>query len=127
MDDTAFHNEQMAQFVAFAQRLQVLAAAPGGEPLVSAAEAISEIAAAETPRIMDEAPFLVARLLTTAPQLAEQLPRDLLWYLGGDCLHFMPDEEIGTLTRLDERRREAVAAGIDFNWREERARALKLQ
>jgi len=126
LDDTTFHSEQMAQFGDFAERLDKLGRSPGGESLAPMAAAVRELAD-EPARIMDEAPALLGRLLTTAPQIIELLPRDLLWYLGGDCLHFMPDEEIERYTRLDEQRREAVERGESFSWREARASLLGLQ
>lgn len=41
-----------------------------------------------------EGPALVSRLFTTYPDFAPTFPRELLWFFGGECLHFMPDEEI---------------------------------
>ena len=41
-----------------------------------------------------EGPALVSRLFTAYPDFAPTFPRDLLWFFGGECLHFMPDEEI---------------------------------
>ncbi|MEM1191652.1 MAG: PA2817 family protein [Pseudomonadota bacterium] len=126
MDDTDFHAEQMGQFTALAERIASVSTRPGGEPLASVAETLQQLSA-EPGRIMDEAPALIARLLTTAPQVAEFVPRDLLWYLGGDCLHYMPDDEIERFTQLDEQRRDAMERGEVFNWRERRAQLLGLQ
>lgn len=126
MDDREFHQEQLQLFVAFQKQLQTLADAPGGETLSEIAAHYAELV--EQPaRVLDEAPALVSRMLTTTPQLAEHFPRDLLWYLGGECLHFMPDEEIDRLSALDEQRRLAQRSGDTFDWREARARALRLQ
>ena len=44
----------------------------------------------------------------------------LLWFFGGDCLHFMPDEEIDLFQRLDERRYEAEERGETFDWNREK-------
>ena len=126
MDDTDFHREQLSLFDAFCQRLRTIAADPAGAGLAELAGQFDDLAA-RPDAIMDEAPELVARMFTVAPQLAEHFPRDLLWYLGGECLHFMPDEEIERLTALDDQRRAASAAGRDFNWREARSSALGLQ
>jgi hypothetical protein len=115
MDDTAFHREQMAHFTRLAERIKALSAAPGGESLGAIAAAFDDLAG-HPGRIMDEGPALVARLMTTTPQAAEFIPRDMLWYLGGDCLHFMPDEEIDHYTRLDEARRAAEERGEPFDW-----------
>ena len=49
-------------------------------------------------------PALVARLFTTYPDFAPTFPRELLWFFGGDCLHYMPDEEIATFQQLEELR-----------------------
>jgi hypothetical protein len=126
MDDTAFHEEQMAAFRRFADKLADHVSAPGNAPLAPLAEQIGEVAGDDA-RIMDEGPALIARMLTTAPQLAEVFPRDLLWYLGGDCLHFMPDHEIEGFARLDEQRRDALVRGEAFSWRDARAALLRLQ
>ena len=70
---------------------------------------------------------LVARLFTTYPELAPALPRQLLWFFGGDCLHYMPDEEIAQFQQLEDMMLEAEAAGEPFNIRDARAKLLNLQ
>lgn len=117
MNDMDFHAEQMALFDAFNKRLQAYAAAPEGEGFSELAQQCAALAA-EPGQIMDEAPALIYRMLTIAPQFAQEFPRDLLWYLGQECLHFMPDEEIERFTLLDEQRRAADGAGQHFNWSE---------
>ena len=46
------------------------------------------------------------RLITTCiknyPHWVNIIPRDLFWYFGGDCMHFLGDEEIDQFQRLDE-------------------------
>lgn len=42
---------------------------------------------------------LVSRLFTTYPDFAPLFPRELLWFFGGECLHYMPDEEIADFER----------------------------
>ena len=54
------------------------------------------------------------------PQIAHLVPRDLLWFFGGDCLHFMPDEEIALYQALDERRFEAEENDEPFDWNQEK-------
>jgi len=44
------------------------------------------------------------------------VPRDLLWFFGGDCLHFMPDDEIAVFQQLEERRYEAEQNDKPFDW-----------
>ncbi|WP_414673681.1 PA2817 family protein, partial [Marinimicrobium sp. UBA4209] len=48
------------------------------------------------------------------------------WYFGGDCLHYMPDEEIAKYQLLDERRHEAIAEGREFSYEHERAKVFGL-
>lgn len=69
---------------------------------------------------------ILARLVRLYPELVPLLPRDLFWFFGGECLHFMPDDEIAMFQRLDEDRHAAESAGEPFNYEEARARALRL-
>jgi hypothetical protein len=70
---------------------------------------------------------LVDRLFTTYPDFAPTLPRELLWFFGGDCLHFMPDEEIALHQQLDELRHEAAGRGEIMDLKAARAKLLQLQ
>ena len=63
---------------------------------------------------------LMCQVIQRYPQIAHLVPRDLLWFFGGDCLHFMPDEEIDLFQRLDERRYEAEERGETFDWNREK-------
>ena len=67
---------------------------------------------------------VICQVITRYPQVAHMIPRDLLWYFGGDCLHYMPDEEIAQYQLLDEHQAEAAARGEEFNW--EQARQLMM-
>jgi len=77
--------------------------------------------------VYTEGANLVGRLFTTYPDFAPTLPRELLWFFGGDCLHFMPDEEIGQYQQLEEMRVAAAARGETLDLRAARAKLLKLQ
>jgi hypothetical protein len=83
--------------------------------------------AAGSDSLYEEGPELVDRLFTTYPDFAPGFPRDLLWFLGGQCLHFMPDEEIALCQQADQLRREAAQAGEQLSLQEARARLQKLQ
>ncbi|WP_339899781.1 PA2817 family protein [uncultured Gilvimarinus sp.] len=74
----------------------------------------------------EEGQALMCQSIAAYPHLTPLLPRDLLWHFGGDCLHFMPDEEIDRFQQLDEQRHEAEQAGQDFDYERERARVLGL-
>ncbi len=78
----------------------------------------------ELPRDPEGAQYLgqdlISQVFHRYPQIAHLVPRDLLWFFGGDCLHFMPDEEIDLFQRLDERRYEAEERGETFDWNREK-------
>lgn len=63
---------------------------------------------------------MICQVFHRYPQIAHQVPRDLLWFFGGDCLHYMPDDEISIYQQLDERRHEAETRGEPFDWNQER-------
>lgn len=46
------------------------------------------------------------QILTHQPQLTPVIDRDLLWFFGGECLHFMADDEIELFQSLDEQEAE---------------------
>lgn len=126
MNDEEFHREQISLLQAFSKTLKTTSELPNGETLASLAEQFEDLCVRPSD-VMDEGPALVSRLLTTAPQLAEYFPRDLLWYLGGECLHFMPDDEIERLAALDQQRRDAIETQTHFDWIKARSKALGLQ
>jgi hypothetical protein len=74
-----------------------------------------------------EGPLLVARLFTHFPDYAPGFPRDLLWFFGGECLHYMPDEEIAQFQELEQLRHASGARSETLDLREARAKLLKLQ
>jgi len=45
---------------------------------------------------------LLVRLVRAYPQHVPLLARDLFWLFGGECLHYMTDEEIEQFQQLDE-------------------------
>lgn len=62
---------------------------------------------------------IISQVFQRYPQIAHLVPRDLLWFFGGDCLHFMPDDEIEKFQHVEDRRYEALENGEDFDWNEE--------
>lgn len=63
---------------------------------------------------------IMCRIPSMYPEVMPFIPRDLLWFFGGDCLHFMGDEEIEQFQLLDEARFEAQSTGLDYNYEEMR-------
>ena len=62
---------------------------------------------------------IISQVFQRYPQIAHLVPRDLLWFFGGDCLHFMPDEEIDKYQQLEDRRYAALENGEEFDWNQE--------
>lgn len=62
---------------------------------------------------------LMGHVFQHYPQIAHLIPRDLLWFFGGECLHFMPDEEIALFQQLEERRCAALDNDEPFDWNAE--------
>ncbi len=81
---------------------------PEGDSLRELAQSFGQL---EAESIYSEGPALVDRLFTTYPDFAPTFPRELLWFLGGDCLHYMPDDEIQLYQQLDEEREAASERG----------------
>lgn len=63
---------------------------------------------------------LLCQVFTRYPQIAHLIPRDLLWFFGGDCLHYMPDDEIDLYQQLEDRRHDAEANDEPFDWNQEK-------
>ena len=99
---------------------------PPADPLRELAGAFAALCNHEGDLYTD-GPALVTRLFTNYPDFAPTFPRELLWFFGGECLHFMPDHEIELHQQLEELRRAAAAAGETLDLRAARAKLLKLQ
>lgn len=99
---------------------------PAGDPLRELAGGFTRIERGDGD-LYRESPALIARLFTTYPELAPAFPRQLLWFFGGDCLHYMPDEEIERFQLLEDERLAAAARGECFDLRAAHAKLLNLQ
>lgn len=63
---------------------------------------------------------ILTQVIARYPQIAHLIPRDLLWYFAGDCLHYLSDEEIDMYQALEERRYEAEQNDEPFDWNQEK-------
>ncbi|MBB3242515.1 hypothetical protein FHW68_004057 [Pseudomonas sp. Tn43] len=63
---------------------------------------------------------ILTQVISRYPQIAHLIPRDLLWYFAGDCLHYLSDEEIDMYQALEERRYEAEQNDEPFDWNQEK-------
>lgn len=73
---------------------------------------------------LEQGQALMCRIVGSYPHLMPLLYRDLLWFFGGDCLHYMPDEEIAVFQRLDEQREDAKQQNTPFSYKEARAKSM---
>ena len=63
---------------------------------------------------------ILTQVISRYPQIAHLIPRDLLWFFAGDCLHYLSDEEIDMYQALEERRFEAEQNDEPFDWNQEK-------
>ena len=106
------------------QRTEALEQDDGLRVLAAEFERLTNDPAAD---VYNEVGTLVDRLFTTHQDFAPTFPRELLWFFGGDCLHFMPDDEIAVYQQLDDQRGQAARRGQIFDLQSARAKLLKLQ
>ena len=99
---------------------------PPEDPLCELALAF-QAAVEATDDLHAQGTALAVRLFTTYPDMAPLFPRQLLWFLGGECLHLMPDEEIAQYQQLEDQRLQAAARGETLDLRQARAKLLNLQ
>lgn len=68
----------------------------------------------------------ISRIVSHYPHITPYVPRDLFWFFGGDCLHFMPDEEIQLFQQLEDQRFAIESTGENVNYPQLRAEVFKL-
>ena len=98
---------------------------PEDHPLRALSVAFEQLSGSRD-ALYTDGPVLVARLFDGFPEFAPTFPRQLLWFFGGECLHYMADEEIDRFQALDDMRRDAADRGERLDLAETRARLLKL-
>jgi len=127
MDDATYLSHCHSLLEEFAGTLQKRTEfLPPEDSLRDLSDSFTALASGELD-IYNEGPGLVERLFVTYPDFAPSFPRDLLWFLGGNCLHFMADSEIDLYQQLDAQRLEANARGEQLDLAATRAKLLKLQ
>lgn len=70
---------------------------------------------------------IVNQLFLRYPQVTHLIPRELLWFFGGDCLHFMPDAEIDLFQQLEDMQYQAESEGKSFDWLLAKQKLLELK
>ena len=133
MDNDADYTEHHRQLISLMRITFARMVAEGDEQVVSLPEdLIEKLDALDTGDLAGDEFYqigqeFICRLVGGFPQLTQYIARDLFWFFGGDCLHYMPDEEIQVYQQLDEMRAAANATGEEFNYAEERASLMQLQ
>lgn len=106
--------------------VQRCAALEDGDPLKQLASACHD-AGTDSDALYAEGPGLIARLFTSFPEFAPTVPRELLWFLGGECLHYLADDELEAFQQVDEERSVAASRGEVIDLAAARAKLLKGQ
>ena len=122
----AFHQRLLSQFIMAVQQQPPFIQDDCDEEHLEFLHALEALPTLVEPDYSEQGQHLICRTIAAYPHLAPLIPRDLLWHFGGDCLHFMPDEEIQVYQALDEKRHQAEVQGQAFDYEKERARLLGL-
>lgn len=57
---------------------------------------------------------VLTRIIGNYPHITPEINRDLLWFFGGECLHYMADEELEKYQQLDELLHSDDVATVDY-------------
>lgn len=87
---------------------------------------LKQLPQTEGPELLNQGQQLLCKIVAAYPHLMPILPRDLLWFFGGDCLHYMPDEEIHIFQELDEQRHYAKENNLPFSYEKARLSTMGL-
>ncbi|WP_417553570.1 PA2817 family protein [Marinomonas fungiae] len=63
------------------------------------------------PEFLFDAQELLSRFIRCYPNLVPLMHRELLYFVGGECLHFLGDEELAFYQQIDEQLYDAEQAG----------------
>ena len=126
MDDRQYRDYCLVLLQNFAELMSAESEkASKDDPIRKLAAGFAAIAQGEG--LYERGPGLIALLFGSCPHLAPVFPRELLWFFGGDCLHYLSDTELEAFQILDEKRVEAAARGELLDYPSEKAKLLKLQ
>ena len=127
MNQSLYHTQLVKQLSEFVRTISAQSGALNPEhPFQLWCQRTSGLLEAQ-PLKLDEITEQVNTLFTHFADLTPLFPRDILFFLGGDCLHYMPDEEIQAYQVLDELRYSAESQGKSFDWETSKQSLKKLQ
>jgi len=127
MNDDQYRQHCQQRFAQFSNTLMTRTNALADTDSLRELALAFDTMAGQVDDLYTEGPTLVTRLFETYPDFAPTFPRELLWFLGGDCLHFMPDEEIAIFQQLEELRDAAVTRGELLDFAAARAKLMNSQ
>ena len=70
--------------------------------------------------------WLIDRIVSRYPQFTAHVHRELFWFFGGDCLHYLSDGELDQFQQMDELLHDSAYAGKALDYNTARAKVLKL-
>ncbi|MDG1773668.1 MAG: PA2817 family protein [Oceanicoccus sp.] len=63
---------------------------------------------------VEQGQSIVCRIVTHYQHITPTVNRDLFWFFGGECLHYMADEELALYQQLDEKLHENPEESLDY-------------
>ena len=76
--------------------------------------------------LYEKGQLFVEGIIANYPLVTPALNRDILWLLGGNCMHFLSDEEIQHYQVLEDLLYDAQQNNETLTFQEAKAKALKL-
>lgn len=76
-------------------------------------KALSE-ATSSSDRFEQQGQSMICRIVTHYQHITPSVNRDLFWFFGGECLHYMADEELALYQQLDEKLYDAGNEAVDY-------------
>ena len=126
--DQEYYTYHLELLSAFGAQIQQLTPFNEESPSVDDQEFLAALAHLQQQpqgtNFLEQGQILMCRFVGAYSHLMPLLYRDLLWFFGGDCLHFMPDHEIDIFQQLDEQREEAKQQQAPFSHKEARAKLM---
>lgn len=84
------------------QRIRAVGPDEDSQRLLAAFERLLEQLQQLAPDYEQQGRNVLLRLQNQWPELWGEVDRELLWFFGGDCLHFLGDEEIRAFQERDD-------------------------
>lgn len=101
---------------------------PPSEEITQFLETLKQLVETDTwpEELREQGSNLICQIVSNYPHITPHIARDLFWFFGGQCLHYMPDDEIAQFQRLDEARYEAESQNEVFDYKATRNQVFGL-